>query len=577
MAGNALGGDRIKTFTTGAAPAATATATGPTGGPTTVTAVTLAYTYTGIPTSVDLYYTKNTASPYTWVLAGSDTSVEGSYAYTIMAGSGTYSWYARAIGGSSTETAPGSTTPPEIGTYIVDITPPAAPSAFTVQHWGPTGSSDTFTETRYMRGDQQTVNGLTAYQLGTTQSNTQQTTGNIGNNVNLYAGIRVWKRANGGIETEITSGTAVAIAYGTATQIWTATYTPPQTALASTDAIVVRVYVDTTTPPTTQRAEFTTGQLGSSQLDNVQWTVSYYLRKSGPPTQSQWYWGTTTYDSKIANFQHSAIVPGTPTDHNTLNWTHSGVDVAMYRVYRSDVSAGPWDSAHQISTVLVGTNTYCDLSMGMADAILWWYVVRAEDALGNMETNTNAVQEPGETLPWQNITVVAGWNLVSVNIIGTTTMPDALVDRANGGAGLVQWTRAIYYNPSTPLDPWKQYNSGWNVALNDLTAVDHKMGVWLYVTTVGDGQICIGGASYTTPTTTNVNLKAGWNLVGFPSDDTAYTVAMLKAAVPTVTVVEQFDGAQIYLTSVMLDAAALAPGKAYWVYSSADAVWAKSW
>ncbi|MFH0815780.1 MAG: S8 family serine peptidase, partial [Methanobacteriota archaeon] len=165
---------------------------------------------------------------------------------------------------------------------------------------------------------------------------------------------------------------------------------------------------------------------------------------------------------------------------------------------------------------------------------------------------------------WQNITVDhIGWNFVSVNISGPTTMPGALTDLRNGGLGLVQWTRAMWYNPNSLTDPWKQYYTTWNSALNDLTAVDTKMGVWLYVTVVGDGQICVGGTTYSKPVSTVITLKSGWNMVGFPSDDAGYTVAMFKGDVSGTTVqsVEQYDGGQTYLTSAMIDANLMAPDK----------------
>jgi hypothetical protein len=257
-----------------------------------------------------------------------------------------------------------------------------------------------------------------------------------------------------------------------------------------------------------------------------------------------------------------------------MNWTHSGADVAQYRVYRSDVSSGPWDMAHQIDTVPVGTNTYCDLSRGQADATLWWYVVRAEDALGNLETNTNAVREPGETLPWQNITVVAGWNLISISLSGPTTMPGALLDKTGG----VAWTRVMWCNPSTPSDPWKQYYTGWNSALNDLTAVDNTMGVWLFVTTVGDGQICVGGTGYSTPTSTVINLKAGWNMVSFPSDDTAYKVSQFRTDIGQATaIVERSNAVGPYYIETMAETDDFAQGRGYWVWVSADCTWTKTW
>jgi len=135
----------------------------------------------------------------------------------------------------------------------------------------------------------------------------------------------------------------------------------------------------------------------------------------------------------------------------------------------------------------------------------------------------------------------------------------------------------MWYNPATPADPWKQYNTAWDASLNDLTTVTTSMGVWVFVTTVGDTQICVGGAAYTKPVSTDITLAIGWNLVGFPSDDTTYTVAMLKAAVTSVTIVEQYDGAQTYLTATMLDAATFAADKGYWVYTTAPGTWTKTY
>ena len=172
------------------------------------------------------------------------------------------------------------------------------------------------TETRYMRGNTHTVNTLNSYELGTTQSNIQQDSGDIANNADLYAGIRVYVRDSGGAMNEITTQVS-AIAQGSGDGLQSATWTPPTTALNPTDSIVVRVYVDEFTPPTNQRAQYTTEQLGASSLDNNQWTVHYYLTKDKGATKSRFYWGTNTYDSKIEGFQYSTGVnnaPNAPTN-----------------------------------------------------------------------------------------------------------------------------------------------------------------------------------------------------------------------------------------------------------------------
>jgi hypothetical protein len=205
-------------------------------------------------------------------------------------------------------------------------------------------------------------------------------------------------------------------------------------------------------------------------------------------------------------------------------------------------------------------------TLSLSDGVHTVYV-HGRDSAGNwggFESTTFTFVATGPTVyPWQNITVAAGWNLVSVNITGTTTLPAALTDLTGG----VVWSRVMWYNANDAVDPWKQYNTAWASSLNDLTAVTTSMGVWVFVTTVGDGQICVGGTAYTKPATTGITLYPGWNLVGFPSDDTTYTVANLKGSYPTVTIVEQYDGGATYLTSTMADATAFAADKGYWVYN----------
>ncbi|MBI5000018.1 MAG: hypothetical protein HZB92_00605 [Euryarchaeota archaeon] len=179
-------------------------------------------------------------------------------------------------------------------------------------------------------------------------------------------------------------------------------------------------------------------------------------------------------------------------------------------------------------------------------------------------------------VPWINITVVAGWNLISVPYNGPTALPGALTDMVNGGAGFVVWDRVQVYSPATPTNLWKQYYTGWGASLNDLSAVDNMMGVWIYVTTVGDGQICLGGAGYSNATSTVTQIKTGWNLVGFPSDDSAYTVAMLKADTGA-TIVEGWVNTPPYYTTGLADPTPLAMGKAYWIYCPSDTSWTKAW
>jgi hypothetical protein len=176
-------------------------------------------------------------------------------------------------------------------------------------------------ETRYFRSDTQTVNGLTAYKLGTEQSATAESKG-IGSGYpaqGAYVGIRVWKRSNAGVETEITAGTPVAVASkgSLTTAIVSATWDCPQTSLDTTDAIVVRVYGRWGTGAWNLLAEFITEQLGATILNAVTWTVYYsisYRRYVDPDTgeityTAGWNFGTTTYNSRIENFTWTSAAP----------------------------------------------------------------------------------------------------------------------------------------------------------------------------------------------------------------------------------------------------------------------------
>jgi hypothetical protein len=169
-------------------------------------------------------------------------------------------------------------------------------------------------ETRYFRSDTQTVNGLTAYKLLPTNTTLYTEKGVA--RYYAYVGIRVWKRSAAGVETEITGGKAVAIvAYGTTYAVRSATWSCPSTPLASTDAIVVRVYdCDSDGTVGALIAEFTTEQLGAKSLDASTWTVYYWLCYVIVEYVEyvQFRFGDSTYNSRIENFAWTPAPVGVP-------------------------------------------------------------------------------------------------------------------------------------------------------------------------------------------------------------------------------------------------------------------------
>jgi hypothetical protein len=158
-------------------------------------------------------------------------------------------------------------------------------------------------ETRIFRKTTQTINGLSAYILGLTGDAAPalriDTTGYT------QAGIRVWKRDEAGTETEITAGSPVAVVtIPSVAGTLTATWDCPQTPLASTDAIVVRLYFYSTS--WVLQRTWITEQLGASQLDAATWTV--YHRFILVIGVIYWTHGPADY-SRIGNFSWTAPPP----------------------------------------------------------------------------------------------------------------------------------------------------------------------------------------------------------------------------------------------------------------------------
>jgi len=79
-----------------------------------------------------------------------------------------------------------------------------------------------------------------------------------------------------------------------------------------------------------------------------------------------------------------------------LTWTASSpeTNVSQYNIYRATTSGGQ-DYSSPTYTVSAGITTYTDTAT--TDGVTYYYVVRAQDAVGNIETNTNEVSATAST------------------------------------------------------------------------------------------------------------------------------------------------------------------------------------
>ncbi|MEK6852182.1 MAG: thioredoxin family protein, partial [Candidatus Thermoplasmatota archaeon] len=152
--------------------------------------------------------------------------------------------------------------------------------------------------------------------------------------------------------------------------------------------------------------------------------------------------------------------------------------------------------------------------------------------------------------------------LISYPMIVTDTSVTTVLSSLSGSYGVVRW-----YDPNDAADHWKAwYPTKGN---GDLQYLDNTVGFWIEIT--APGTLRIMGDRPASPQI--IALKAGWNLVGFPSYNTAYTVAMLKTDTGATRVEGYLASASPYYLQVLSGATTLATGDGYWVYVPADAIW----
>jgi len=175
------------------------------------------------------------------------------------------------------------------------------------------------------------------------------------------------------------------------------------TASSSTDAAQYNIY----------RATSSGGQNYSSPTYTVSSATTTYTDTSTTDGQTYYYvvraqdsaGNIETNTNEVSATASGGTGPPPPTNLTAmaiaggsiqLTWTASSpeTDVAQYNIYRATASGGE-DYSYPTYTVSVGTTTYTDTST--TDGVTYYYVVRAQDNVGNIETNTNEVSATAST------------------------------------------------------------------------------------------------------------------------------------------------------------------------------------
>ncbi|UCF07967.1 MAG: hypothetical protein JSW28_10060 [Thermoplasmata archaeon] len=202
------------------------------------------------------------------------------------------------------------------------------------------------------------------------------------------------------------------------------------------------------------------------------------------------------------------------------------------------------------------------------------YATNSTDAAGN--TNSSADPPAGKIYTFStkyNITLVAGWNMISVMLNQTDTARASVLSSITG-----QYTRVQRWDAADLSDHWKSWVEGKPFG-NDLTDLDQLMGIWIYITPPAGTTLEVDGEAPYGTYSNQIPLIQGWNYVSYPSV-TERTPATALGGLANFRVVWHYDsslgqwtGWDDVGTETQDDLASMKPGEGYWIYMNGVEVW----
>jgi parallel beta-helix repeat protein len=252
-----------------------------------------------------------------------------------------------------------------------------------------------------------------------------------------------------------------------------------------------------------------------------------------------------------------ANLSGGASENITITWALSPDDgtgfrsVTGYRIYRNSTFDSEGLGYQLIASTPSGVSTFVDSNAGEGDPNDYFYRLCAVDLGNNTSCSTGQVGKYTRPLS-------KGPNLVSIPLIQSDEIITTVLQT-------VSYDKAWFYDPIT--QEWKSLMKSKPYG-GTLKSVSHTIGFWVNVTE--DSNLTVAGV---VPSSTTINLQSGWNLVGFPSFSTDYTVADLKVAV-AVDRIEGFDAlASPYFLRVVADGDFLQAGFGYWIRVGSNTSW----
>jgi RHS repeat-associated protein len=167
-----------------------------------------------------------------------------------------------------------------------------------------------------------------------------------------------------------------------------------------------------------------------------------------------------------------------------------------------------------------------------------------------------------------DIPLFTGWNLISIPEEPPDTDPAIVLASIEGS-----FNHVYAYDGCDAVDPWKLYDPA-DPAASDLVEIDHKIGLWVEITT--EGNLEVDG---TPPDSTDIQLCEGWNLIGFPLNQELPIRGALSSidgkyrrvfAYDPLDMVDPWEVYDVVAPDWASDLQTMEPGRGYWILAIED-------
>ncbi|MFQ6128827.1 MAG: M28 family peptidase, partial [Thermoplasmata archaeon] len=260
----------------------------------------------------------------------------------------------------------------------------------------------------------------------------------------------------------------------------------------------------------------------------------------------------TTPPQPVSNV--TASLEGLSLENLNISWALSpddSFDVANYALYRGSTYDTDGQGYEFIANLTVGSSYYLDPNAGHGDLSNYFYFVCANDSVGNCGMSES---QAGKII----LNLTKGEQLISVPFYQTDE--EFWKDMSTGSYSAIR-----AYDPSFSGSRWRSFAPYRNA--RTLSTVDYSVGMWVNITS--DSIFTLAGS--VRPQFT-IQLKKGWNLVGFPSPSPRL-VSDALAGVSYFSIEGYDSSAPPFYLRKYASNEFLYPGRGYWIEASSDSIW----